>query len=133
MDWQMSFKATKSNEATKAKVIEWVEYYSPDVVITPVFSDASHKGTQTRSLAAIAQQVAEQSSAQSIEIQPAQPFENKYEHAKHLCKKFPQLNAISVKSRKYWEKENPRISYFEAAGMISELNVSVASDPQIRV
>lgn len=122
MDWQMSFKATKSAKATKTKILEWIDYYQPDVVLTPLYSRSSHKGQRTRELVGIARQVAVQSSAQSIEIQPLQPFENKYQHVKYLCEKFPQLNAVSVRPRKYWEKESPRVSYFEAAGMTDNLN-----------
>lgn len=118
MDWQMSFKAVKIKQATRAKVIEWIDYYRPDIVLTPTFTNTSRKGHPTKGLIEIARKAAEDSAAQLIEMQPAQPYENKYQHIEYLCEKYPQLKSISVKTRRYWEKENPRVSYFEVVGMI---------------
>ena len=118
MDWQMSFTSTQTVEQLSGKITQWLDYYQPDRVLLPTYPADSHKGQQIRILIASAEQTAREAKIPLSHVSLQHDFANKYKQIEYLTERYHQLQPITVPNRKYYEKENTRITYFEAVGMV---------------
>jgi len=118
MDWQLARNASKSPERTKAKVMEWLRFYRPNIVVTEDLTGSVRKGKQAQRLILAAKEAALETDAQHIEIGRTQPFGNKYEQIDRLCDEFPQLKVIQPKQhRRIFDCEPAHTTVFEACSM----------------
>lgn len=122
MDWQLAHEAAKAPDRAKEKVLEWLRFYAPDIVVTEDLSGSMRKGKQAQRIILAAKEAALETDAQHIEIGRTQPFANKYEQIDRLCDEFPQLEVIQPKQhRRIFDCEPPYTTVFEALAMAQEL------------
>ncbi len=121
MDWQLAHKAAQSPECTKQKVLEWLMFYAPDVVITEDLSGSLRKGRKAQHLILAIKDAVLEADVQHIEVTRAQPFANKYDQIKNLCEQFPQMKAVAPRKRKLFETEPPYTTIFECLALAQQV------------
>jgi hypothetical protein len=122
IDWQMTFKAATTIKNAENKITQWIDFYRPDVVITEDPRTLRRKGERARMLLDVAKRIADGSDVQHIEMPRVQPHRNLYDRIDELCERYPQLKAARPRRRKYYQKEPPYVTIFDAASMADEMN-----------
>ena len=117
MDWQLVFEAAKSASKAEAQIRKWLEYYSPDIVITEDPKTLRRKGDRTKMLLDILNRIIQKTDVQHIEAGRVQPYKNRYDQIEKFCEKYPQLKAISPKRPQFFQKEPPYVTLFDAVSM----------------
>lgn len=123
MDWQLSYKAARSPKHAQKKISQWLEFYAPDIIVTENLRGSGRKGDRAKVLIQAVKDVAEQSSAQHIEVERSQPFASKYDQIEQLCDRYPQMKSVAPVRRKFFEKEPPRVTIFEALAMAEQITL----------
>ena len=116
-DWAMSVKASKSPKLAKEKAEQWIEDLEPDVVVTEKVGKHSSKGILTKQLIDAIRNVAENRYLNDIVVPRVQSFQNKYEEAVELTKRFPDILPWAPKKPRIWESEPRNTIYFEALAL----------------
>lgn len=127
--WELSYSAASSPKRAAEKVSYWINFYEADCVITEDIRGGSRKGRRTQSLLKAISGKLNGLQVEHVQVPRYQPFQSKYEQIDYLCNKYPQLKAIAIKKRKYWENELPHVSYFEAMAMADRY---ISSQKKIR-
>jgi len=122
MDWQLSFKAGNTAGHAENKIRQWIEYYQPDVVITENYKTLGRKGERARMLLDVLKRTLAKHDVQHIEMDRVQPYRNLYDQIDDLCDRYPQVQAARPKRRKYYQKEPPYVTIFDALAMADEMN-----------
>ena len=116
-DWGLSRKASKSPTLAARQTEKWIEEFAPDVVVTEVVSKTSTKSFKTRALIGAIQSVAAKATLLDVCVARARKFKNKYEEARGLADKFPELSLWVPKTRRIWEPEPRTTMLFEALAL----------------
>ena len=114
VDWALSHKASRSSKDAARYARRWITLLHPDVVITEKVGKHSRKGAKTRALIEAIATEAANHKLHTIAAPRHQPFANKYDEAAAYAERFPELRQLLPATRKIWEKEPPKITYFEA-------------------
>lgn len=116
-DWGLSRKASINPTLAASQTEKWIADLNPDVVVTEKVSKTSTKSFKTRSLIEVIQRVAANANLLDVCVIRSSIFKNKYEEAKHLGERFPEINAWVPKPRRIWEPEPKNTVLFEALGL----------------
>ena len=115
-DWGLSRKASNNPTLAAAQTEKWIADLNPDIVVTEKVPETSTKSFKTRSLIEAIRRVATNANLLDVCVSRASIFENKYEEAKHLGERFPEISAWVPKPRRIWEPEPKNTVLFEALG-----------------
>lgn len=121
MDWELSYVGASSPDQAHTKVTQWITHYGVDVVVTESCEVTTRKGKRTMRLMLGVREGAIQSPAQHIEVIRHQPFQSKYEQIDDLVQRYPQMQAVAPKKRRYWENESHAVTIFEALAMTEQV------------
>ena len=116
-DWKLSKKASKSQKAARTYVTNLIKVFKPDVVVTEKISKHSRKGDHAKGLISTIARVAENHELLDVQVPRLQAFQNKYEEAKALVLRFPDLRPRLPKEPRIWQSEPFGTIYFEALAM----------------
>jgi ribosomal protein L17 len=116
-DWGLSRKASKSPALAAAQTQTWINELQPDVVVTEKVSTTSTKGTKTRHLIEAIAKVATRAKLLDVAVSRLHTHKNKYEEAKYLGERFPEINAWVPRMRRIWEPEPRNTILFEALAL----------------
>ncbi|MEZ5812480.1 MAG: hypothetical protein R3D45_13795 [Rhizobiaceae bacterium] len=126
MEWKMSRRANRSEEAARSYVKRLIERLEPNVVATEKVGKHSRKGDHTKRIIAAVARVAEQSLLLDVVVPRLQQFANKYAEAEALAERFPSLKRQVPRQPRIWESESYSTIYFEAMA----LALAVIDQPQ---
>jgi hypothetical protein len=116
-DWGLSRKASKSAALAADQTKLWIEELNPDVVVTEKIPSTSTKGAKTRYLIEAIQSVASRAHLLDVCVSRPFTFKNKYEEAKHLGERFPEMSIWVPRPRRIWEPEPRNTILFEALAL----------------
>ncbi|MEM1050634.1 MAG: hypothetical protein AAGI28_00930 [Pseudomonadota bacterium] len=108
---------------------DMIDRWKPNVIVTEDVDAAVHKSSATKAVTLAIARVAEDSAALNVTIERRHEFLNKSEEAQHLMQKYPALQSINHKPRRFWEKEPRTTVIFEALSLIE----SVKREPTTRL
>lgn len=121
MDWELSVKSSRASDEAAEKMRKWIEFYSPDLVITEKITLQTRKSKLTQSVIAAMAQVGQAARCQWIERERVQTFGNKYQEAAELAARYPQISNWAPKERKIWMPEARSTMFFEALAMADQV------------
>jgi hypothetical protein len=116
-DWGLSRRASKSPALAAAQAKKWIDELKPDVVVTEKVPKTSTKGAKTKSLIEAVARVASNANLLDVCVSKAHHFKNKYEEAKHLGERFPEIMGWVPRMRRIWEPEPRNTILFEALAL----------------
>ena len=116
-DWGLSRKASKRPALAAAQTKLWIEQLKPDVVVIEKISSISTKGSRSKYLIEAIATVAAQANLLDVCVTRLTAFKNKYEEAKSLGERFPEINAWVPRPRRIWEPEPRNTILFEALAL----------------
>ena len=117
MEWKLSKKASRSPEEARKHATTWIKFFKPDVVVTEKITKHSRKGEHARGLIAAIAKVAEGHDLVDVSVTRIQAFKNKYEEARELVLRFPDLRPRLPKEPRIWQSEPFGTIYFEALAL----------------
>lgn len=117
IDWKMSKKASQSVKEARKHAKKWIAFFKPDVVLTERIAKHSRKGDHAKSITGAIAKVAEDAELLDVSVPRLQAFKNKYEEARELVLRFPELRPRLPKVRRIWEGEPYSTIYFEALAL----------------
>ena len=120
-DWRLSRTAARSAKVARAQAEKWIDVLRPDVVVTEAVPKRSSKSTKTRQLIDAIAAVAGEKELLDVKVVRTSLFENKYEEAKALGQRFPEIAAWVPKKRRIWEPEPRNTIYFEALALAMQV------------
>jgi hypothetical protein len=116
-DWQCSREAGLAVTKGRSFLRLAVQRYSPDLVIIENPHGPTRKSGIARSvLYALAQELEDSGTAHLL-VRRIQPFANKYEEARALAQRFPEIKPWLPHTPKIWDSEPIETIYFEALSM----------------
>ena len=116
-DWGLSRRTSINPTLAAAQTEKWIADLAPDLVVTEKVSKTSTKSFKTKTLIEAIQRVAANANLLDVCVSRASIFKNKYEEARHLGERFPEITAWVPKPRRIWEPEPKNTVLFEALGM----------------
>jgi len=125
-DWRMSKIACRSAHNARTYAEQLISFFTPDVVVTEKMDKESRKGAHAKEISGVIAQVAEEANLLDVLVPRIQTFKNKYEEARALCKRFPELEYWMPREPRIWQSEPFGTIYFEAL----HLALSVIDNPQ---
>lgn len=120
-DWGISQTASQSPEQAAAKAREWIEQFKPEAVVTEARGSNRYKRGQTLALMKAVEQSARDSDAINVRIEKVRNFNDKYQEARALAQKYPDLMPRLAKKPKCWKSEPRRMILFEALALALRL------------
>jgi hypothetical protein len=119
--WGMSRKAAK-DPCTAARIVgSWVDDLAPDLLVSENPERANRKGFGVRAILEVIGEVFEQAAGLNMCLTRVQPFENKFEEAQVLVRRYPMLKHLCPQKPPIWMPEPRNISYFEALSFAEQL------------
>ena len=116
-DWGLSRKASKSPALAAAQTKMWIEQLSPDAVVTEKVAKTSAKSAKTKYMIEAINMVASREQLLDIQVARVSDFKNKYDEAKHLGERFPEMSIWVPRPRRIWEPEPRNTILFEALSL----------------
>lgn len=116
-DWTVSHKAARSPKDAAAGMKNWLNIYRPEVVIAQNPDNAGRKSARNlANLRAIARVIADENVLDLL-ITRRFKYDNIYEEAEAISRRYPELRHKLPKKPRIWETEPRRIIYFEAMAL----------------
>lgn len=125
-DWGASKEASSSPRQAYEYTKKKIAYYQPDLLVTELVTDKSKKGQYSRSLINMIAKAAQDADVQWSLITRQQSYDNKFQEAKALADRFPEIRPTLPPPRHWWQTEDPRMIIFEAVA----LGISVVDDEE---
>jgi len=120
-DWGLSITASKNPIMAASTTRKWLKLCHPDVVITEKIVRSSRKGAATRQLIEAISSVAAAALVNDVRVPRLQRYQNKYEEADALTKRFPEIQPWKPRRPRLWESEPRNMIYFEAIALALEI------------
>lgn len=117
---QMSRKAALDCRYTQSFAQQMIDTFSPDVIVTECFAKARHKGQHTKQVICVLGDVAERNPILNVAVERRQSYQNKYEEATALAKRYPALAAMTP-TRRLYDNEPRSTVIFEALSLIEAI------------
>ena len=117
VDWGVSKESSNSPKQAYQYTKKKIAYYQPDLLITELVTDKSKKGQYSRSLINMIAKAAQDADVQWSLVTRQQKYENKFQEARALSERFPELKSSLPPPRHWWQTEDPRMIIFEALAM----------------
>ena len=127
-DWRVSEKAAKSPATAAGEAQKWINELHPDVMVTEKPGQRSRKDGKTLKLNAAIARTAAQNYLLDISVERKPKRSNKYDEAKTLAERYPEMSAWLPKKRRFYDNEPRNIVLFEAL-MLAEAALS-GDDPE---
>ena len=121
VDWDISQVASHSPKRAAAKTKEWVELLKPEVLVTEALGSNRRKRGKTLSLMEAVGQAARESEAITVTIAKVRNHRNKYQEARILAQKYPELRPRLANKPACWLTEPRRMILFEALALALRL------------
>jgi len=122
-DWRVSEKAAKLPISAAGEVQKWINELRPDVMVTEKPGPRSRKDGKTLKLNSAIERTAAQNYLLDISAERKPKHPNKYDEAKDLAKRYPEISAWLPKKRRFYDNEPRNIVLFEAL-MLAETILS---------
>ncbi len=120
-EWKLSKKASRSTAEARKHVTKWIKFFKPDVVVTEKITKHSRKGDRAKGLIAAIARVAENHDLLDVSVTRIKAFKNKYEEARALVQRFPDLHPRLPKEPRIWQSEPFGTIYFEALALALQI------------
>jgi len=118
--WRMSQKAAQNTEDGAAILKSWLEDFEPDLTISEDHR-ASRKGVCAKATLETVERVLEAHDGLHVLLPRRQVYQDKYEEANALAKRYPQVRKLLPTKPPIWLPEPRRMSYFEALSFVEQL------------
>lgn len=128
-DWRVSEKAAKSPTTAAGEAQKWINELRPDVMVTEKPGPRSRKDGKTLELTATIARTAAQNYLLDVSVERNPKRPNKYDEAKALADRYPEISAWLPKKRRFFDNEPRNIVLFEAL-MLAEAILS-SNDPEL--
>jgi len=122
--WCRSAEAHTCIPKAKAITQRWVAGFGPDQMLTEDRSSMCRKGPQSQDVTeAIADTFAE-ADGLDLRVRRVQQYENKYDEAAALAKRYPAAQSILPSRPPLWLPEPRNMGYFEALSLIAAIDAA---------
>ena len=121
MDWSISDRASKSTKDAAEVMQIWIEKLKPDIVVTEDTRHAVKKSDITKSIIDAMARVAEDAQLLDTRVQRMQTYENKYEEAAAIAKRYPELEGWLPTGRVFFDNEPRSTVLFEAVALAQKI------------
>lgn len=122
MFWKLSFKAGSSASNAEKHLKRWLDEFEPDIVITESLETMGRKTERSTMLLDVVNRTIGKNDVQHITQNRIQPFRNLYDQIDRLCERYPQMEAARPKRRKFYQKEPPYVTIFDALALADAVN-----------
>ena len=121
VDWGISRVAARSPEKAREVASDWIRKLDPEAVVTEKLGSNRHKRGKTLKLMEAVTRSARESAAINVTTAKARSYRDKYEEAKALAKRYPELLPRLAKKPAIWLNEPRRMILFEALSLALRL------------
>lgn len=122
-DWAITTRASGTTSDLVAFVQELINTLKPDVVVTERCDHGCRKGKRTRQLIGAIAELASHNYVLDITLPKPRGHASKYEEAKELVARHPDLiGYLPKRKRRIYERENRNMLIFEALALAEEVN-----------
>lgn len=122
MFWKLSFKAGSTSSNAEKHLKRWLDEYDPDIVITERLETMGRKTERSKMLLDVVYRTICKHDVQHITQDRTQPYRNLYDQIDRLCERYPQMEAARPKRRKFYQKEPPYVTVFDALSLADAMN-----------
>lgn len=123
-DWHISRKASEDTKEVRIFARKWMSYLAPDILITEVTDRRSRKGQHSKVLIRAVVAVAKKADIKVISLPKIRTHKNKFEAAKTLVEKYPQIKEWLPEQPKIWLPEPRNVTYFEALALVHQAGLT---------
>ena len=122
MDWQMWREATGCPTRTRSELRVMIAKLNPTLIISedPDGPKCRKRGKSLKLLRVLVQAAADEP-VTHLKLERPRRYENRYEEAEALCRRFPEIAAWCPKKVKSYESEPRSLTYFEALAYVAEV------------
>ena len=122
-DWAITTRVSGNTSDLVAFVQELINTLNPDVVVTERCDHGCRKGKRTRQLIGAIAELASHNYVLDITLPKPRDHSSKYEEAKELVARHPDLvGYLPKRKRRIYERENRNMLIFEALALAEEVN-----------
>ncbi|MEM7241804.1 MAG: hypothetical protein AAF429_06435 [Pseudomonadota bacterium] len=118
--WRLSRKAAKTPKDAAVCLKSWIDDFKPDLLISEDPA-TSGKGDHVKTLLETIGQICDQADGLNVRLPRKQVYHDKYQEAKALGERYPQLLGVLPVKPQIWKPEPHAISYFEALSFVEQL------------
>jgi len=129
MDWGLSKQASATPGMAKCRVLDWLDFYRPDVVVTEKQHRFSRKSEMTHSVIEGVTMAVKNKGVHLVEVERERLHKNKYEEIDALAVQFPNLAGWAPHKRRAWESEMRETILFDALAMAIQYREQPANLP----
>lgn len=105
-----------------ARIIQsWINGFGPDHLIVEDPKTALRKGNHARALLQTIRALFDKADGLCITLSRVQSYQNKYEEAKALAARYPEIAHLLPQRPPIWRPEPRNMSYFEALSFVEQL------------
>ncbi|MCA8929758.1 MAG: hypothetical protein KDC18_16985 [Alphaproteobacteria bacterium] len=120
-DWQMWRQVTDCPTKARSKLRVLIATYDPDLIACEDPGQGCRKrGKSLRLLQTLVQAVADEP-IRHVKLPRPRQYRTRYEEAKVLAQRFPEISAWCPEPRKSFEKDAKNLTYFEALAYAAEV------------
>lgn len=119
-EWKMWRRAVEDTTIARSKFRIMVAKLSPDLILIEDPWTNTKKSGQSLAVLQTLAQAAEDEPVGHALMERVQRYENRYDEAKILSERFPQIRAWCPKPPKSFETESRHLVYFEALAYVAE-------------
>jgi len=120
-DWRVSEKAAQSPIIAAGETQKWINELRPDVVVTEKPGPRSRKDGKTLDLNSAMARTAAQNYLLDVLVERKPERANKYDEAKALAERHPEISAWLPKKRRFFDNEPRNIVLFEALMLAEDI------------
>lgn len=120
-DWGLSQVAASSTQEAARITNYWLAHMKPEVIVTECIASGCRKRGKTIEILEAINKVATDVPILNVTVSKVQAFQNKYEEARALAKRFPELKPKLAEKPAIWETEPRRMIIFEAVSMALQI------------
>lgn len=116
-DWGVSVKAVTSTTEIAGWLQDLINRLKPNVVVSEKLTAQCRKGSNTKTLIAVAAEIASHNCVLDVEVERPRNHSCKYTEAAALAERYPEMRGWLPKKRKYWSSEPRNTILFEALAL----------------
>lgn len=120
--WKLSRPAARTPKNAAAVVQSWVTGFAPDLMIVENPQTAFRKGKHTKAILSAIAAVFEAAKGLDIQLSRLQVYQDKYDEARTLAKRYPQIAPLLPPKPPIWRSEPRNMGYYEALALAEQLN-----------
>lgn len=121
VDWAISRKAARSEEAVKEVLGKWLDDLAPDAVVTEDLTPSSKKRGRTTLLLKAIDNLLVARRILHVRVIRERPHRTKYIEAEHLIGRFPVLEPWRPERLHFYDNEPNSVAIFEAVALATQV------------